>query len=70
VTALATTGRDLTVANVVGTLRKSNYKGFGSYEAQHFSTKNHATPEWIQVEKVQNGSWTKASALINPALTS
>lgn len=70
VTALATTGRDVTIANVVSTLRKSNYKGFGSYEAQHFSRKNHATPEWIQVEKVVNGSWTKASPLINPALTS
>jgi ABC-type branched-subunit amino acid transport system substrate-binding protein len=70
VTALAATGRDVTVANVVSTLRKSNYKGFGSYEAQHFSRKNHATPEWVQIEKVQNGIWTKASPLINPALTS
>ena len=69
ITALASAGRDLSTASVVSALRKSNYKGFGSYEAQHFSRKNHAAPEWIQVEKVQNGNWTKASPLINPALS-
>jgi len=65
-TAVQDTGRDLTVEKLVKTLQASNYKGFSSYEAQHFAG-NHATPEWIQVEQLQKGRWVAKSSLLNPA---
>jgi branched-chain amino acid transport system substrate-binding protein len=65
-TAVQDTGRDLTVDKLLKTLQASNYKGFSSYEAQHF-VGNHATPEWIQVEQLQKGRWVSQSPLINPA---
>jgi ABC-type branched-subunit amino acid transport system substrate-binding protein len=61
-------GRDVTTEKVVKTLLASTYKGFASYEPQRFIG-NHAFPEWVQVEQIEQGRWVRKSPLINPANT-
>jgi len=62
-------GRDLTVDKLAKALQASKFKGMASYDTQRFIN-NHADPEWIRVEQVENGQWVGRSDVIDPAKTS